>query len=62
MHVDVLKNGQIILLFSIISAHTGHELGSQELKFLPLLQRTKEEVSTKISLGIPSERILQGIV
>ena len=43
-----------------VSAHTGHELGSPELPFLPLPESTKEAVSQKISLGIPTERILDG--
>ena len=45
-----------------ISAHTGHELGTSELQFLPLPESTKQAVSQKISLGIPTERILDGIV
>ena len=44
-----------------ISAHTGHELGSNELQFLPLPESTKQVVSQKICLGIPTERILEGI-
>ena len=45
-----------------ISAHTGHELGTSELRFLPLPENTKQAVSQKISLGIPTERILDGII
>ena len=59
MYVDELKNGEITVKY--ISAHTGHDLGPQELKYLPLPESTKEEVSMKISLGIPPERILQGM-
>ena len=40
----------------------GHELGPNELKYLQLPKSTKEEVSVKISIGIPLERILQGAV
>ena len=45
-----------------ISAHMGHELGTSELRFLPLPGSTKQVVSQKISLGIPTERILDGII
>lgn len=45
-----------------ISAHTGHELGTSELQFLHLPESTKKAVSQKISLGIPTEGILDGIV
>ena len=47
---------------SYISAHTGHELGSSELQFLPLPNGTKQAVAQKISLGIPTERIIDGNV
>ena len=57
--MDELKNGQITVRY--VSAHTGHDLGPQELKHLPLPESTKQEVSTKITLGIPPERILQGM-
>ena len=43
-----------------ITAHTGHDLGTQELPFLPLPIGTKEAVSTKVSQGIPTTRILEG--
>ena len=59
MYVDELKNGHIAVKY--ISAHTGHDLGPHELKHLPLPESTKQEVSMKISLGIPPERILQGM-
>ena len=45
-----------------ISAHTGHELGTSELQFLPVPESAKQAVFQKISLGIPTERILDGIV
>ena len=59
MYVDELKNGHIAVKY--ISAHTGHDLGPHDLKHLPLPDSTKQEVSMKISLGIPPERILQGM-
>lgn len=43
-----------------ISAHSGHELGKTELQYLPLPQSTKDEVATKVSIGIPADRIKQG--
>ena len=58
MYVDELKDGQITVEY--VSAHTGHDLGPQELKYLPLPNSTKQDVSTKISLGIPPDRILEG--
>ena len=42
MYVDELKHGEITVKY--ISAHTGHDLGPQELKYLPLPESTKEEV------------------
>ncbi len=59
MYVDEYKSCHINVQY--ISAHTGHELGPNELKYLQLPKSTKEEVSMKISAGIPPERILQGI-
>ena len=44
-----------------ISAHSGHELGPQELQHLSLPKSTKEEISMKTSIGVPAERILHGI-
>ena len=58
MYVDELENGQVSVHY--VSAHTGHDLGPQKLKHLPLPNSTKEEVSLKIGMGIPPERILQG--
>ena len=58
MYVSELKDGQITV--KCVSAHTGHDLGPQEVKYLPLPESTKQEVSTKISMGIPPERFLQG--
>lgn len=58
MYVDERTNGQVNVKY--VSAHTGHELGPNELKFLQLPKSTKEDVSMKISMGIPPERILQG--
>ena len=43
-----------------VSAHTGHELGTCELPFLPISQSVKEAVAIKLSQGIPTERIMDG--
>ena len=56
MYVDELKDGQITVKY--VSAHTGHDLAPEELKYLPLPESTKWEVSMKINMGIPSERII----
>ena len=56
IYVNVKDDGQISIEY--ISAHTGHDLGPQELKYLPLPSSTKQEVSMKISMGITAERIL----
>ena len=58
--MNELKDGYITVKY--VSAHTGHDLGPQELKYLLLPGSTKQEVATKISMGIPPERILQGKV
>lgn len=58
MYVDEHKDGRVAVKY--ISAHSHHELGACELKHLPLPQSTKLEVSMKISLGVPTERILEG--
>lgn len=57
LYVDEYGDGHISVTY--ISAHT-HELGPGELKHLPLPQSTKQEVAMKISLGVPTERILDG--
>ena len=57
LYVDEHEDGHVSMKY--ISAHT-HELGPCELKHLPLPQSTKQEVSMKISLGVPTERILEG--
>ena len=44
-----------------LTAHSGHELGSNQLPYLPLPVSTKENVALKISQGIPPERIIDGI-
>ena len=58
MYVDEFVDGHIEVNY--IPAHTGHDLGSTEMKHLPLPESTKETVAVKLSLGIPPERILTG--
>lgn len=58
MYTDEYEDGEVSVRY--ISAHTGHDLGSQELKCSPLPSSTKDQVAMKISAGIPPERILQG--
>lgn len=60
MYTDEYEDGKVSVRY--ISAHTGHDLGPQEIKFLPLPESTKEQVAIKISAGIPVQRILQGNV
>ena len=44
-----------------ISAHSNHEPGPIEDAFVPLPASTKETISMKLSVGIPIERIMEGI-
>ena len=57
LYVNEHEDGRVSVKY--ISAHT-HELGNGELKYLPLPESTKQDVATKISLGVPAERILEG--
>ena len=57
MYVDELTDGQ---WKSGTSAPTGHELGPTELKHLPLPASVRDEVTLKLSMGIPTESILEG--
>ena len=59
MYVDVHEARHVTVRY--IPTHTGHKPDCMELKFLPLPESTKEEVSLKLSQGIPTKRILQGI-
>ena len=59
MYVTEFTDGHVEVKY--ISAHTAHELGTLELPHLPLPKGVKEEVALKISMGIPAERIMEGI-
>ena len=48
--MNELKDGYVTLKY--VSAHTGHDLGPQEIKYLPLTGSTKQEVVTKISMVV----------
>ena len=50
MHVDQLENGTFSVKY--IPSHTGHDIGPTELSHLPLPNSVKEEIATKINLGI----------
>ena len=58
MYVDVHEARHVTVRY--IPTHTGHKPDCMELKVLPLPESTKEEVSLKLSQGIPTKRILQG--
>ena len=59
MYVNEFEDGHVEVKY--ISANTGHELNSSEIKYLSLPESTKQAVATKLCLGIPSERILEGL-
>ena len=56
MYVTEFHDGHVEVKY--ISAHTALELGTSELPHLPVPKSVKEEIAMKISMGIPSERIL----
>ena len=60
MYVDQLQSGKVAVRY--VSAHIGHELGPQELRYLLLPNSTKEEVSLKMIMGVPAQSILQGVL
>ena len=58
MYVDEYEDGHVEVTY--LTAHSGHELGSNQLPYLPLPNSTKETVALKISQGIPPGRIIDG--
>ena len=60
MYVDEYMDGHVQVKY--ITAHTNHQLGATELPFLPLPKSIREEAASKVNKGIPSERILKGMV
>ena len=59
MYVTKFNSGKINVKY--ISVHSNHTPGKEEDAFLPLPTSTKEEIEMKLSLGIPIERIMNGI-
>jgi len=57
MYVNSFEDGHVDVEY--IPAHTGHTL---EINYLPLPASTKEEVATKLSLGVNPSRILRGTI
>ena len=57
---DICKLNDEHVEMQYIPAHTGHELDHCELNYLPLPDCIKEEVATKLSLGVNLSRILSG--
>ena len=45
-----------------ITTHTNHDLSLQQAKHLPLPKDVKDGITIKLSLGIPTDRILDGIM
>lgn len=58
MYVDLHVSKRVTVRY--IPTHTGHKPAYNELKFLPLPESTKDEVSLKLAQGISSKRVLQG--
>ena len=58
MYVNNFEDGHVEVEY--IPAHTGHTLDHNEIKHLPLPACTREEVATKLSLGVNPTRILNG--
>ena len=59
MYVTGFIDGHVEL--KCISAHTAHEHCTSEFPHLPWPIGVKEEIAMKTSIGIPSERIMEGI-
>ena len=60
MYVDEFSDNHAEVMY--ISAHTNHQLGPAELPHWPLPKSTWEEVALKVSKGISTGRILQGML
>ena len=58
MYVDKYRDGYVEVMY--LTAHNGHELGSNQLPYLPLPTSTKETVALKTIQGIPPGRIRDG--
>ena len=60
MYVTLQSNG--IVRVEYISSHTNHDLSLSQVKFLPLPKETKDSIAIKLNLGIPIDRILDGML
>ena len=56
--VDYYIDGHVTVTH--ITAHTNHQPGHHEDKYLPLPKSVKDEMAIKLSNGIPAERIMEG--
>lgn len=43
-----------------LSSHTNHDLSLEQTKYLALPQSVKNDITCKLAMGIPIERILDG--
>ncbi len=59
MYVDKYHDGNIEVLY--IPAHTGHDLGIDQLPALPLPKSVKNDVPHKLAKGIPATKIIEGM-
>lgn len=60
MYVNQYHDGSIEVQY--IPAHTGHALGIDQLPALPLPKSVKNDVAHKLSKGIPTKRIIDGMI
>ena len=58
IYVNHFSDGHVEIEY--IPAHTGHELNRDEINYIPLPENAKEEIATKLSLGVNPSRILSG--
>ncbi|XP_065893096.1 FRAS1-related extracellular matrix protein 2-like isoform X2 [Dysidea avara] len=56
IYVNHFNDGHVEIEY--IPAHTGHELNRDEINYIPLPENAKEEIATKLSLGVNPSRIL----
>ena len=60
MYVTLHSNELVRVKY--ISSHTNHDLSLAQAKFLPLPKDTKDSIAIKLNLGIPIDRILDGML
>ena len=59
MYATHQSNGTVKVKY--ISSHTNHDLSLAQVKFLPLPQDVKDGIAIKLNVGIPIDRILDGM-